>query len=192
MANIVIGLALDSFGAESLALIGLTLLVLNYLGAFLCRPLLPGKLTVEDRKPKEAKGKLAGAYLVPMIALFVVNFLLWASHTPLYLYLSVYLQDMGWTGSMISLAWNLGVIFEIGLFAMFSILEKRVALTTILRSAIVFTVVRWAIMATQTSVSAILFAQLLHLFSFGACYLCLLYTSPSPRDATLSRMPSSA
>ena len=24
------------------------------------------------------------------------------------------------------------------------------------------------------------------------CYLCLLYTSPSPRDATLSRMPSSA
>ena len=26
----------------------------------------------------------------------------------------------------------------------------------------------------------------------GQCYLCLLYTSPSPRDATLSRMPSSA
>ena len=24
------------------------------------------------------------------------------------------------------------------------------------------------------------------------CLLCLLYTSPSPRDATLSRMPSSA
>ena len=24
------------------------------------------------------------------------------------------------------------------------------------------------------------------------CYACLLYTSPSPRDATLSRMPSSA
>ena len=39
-------------------------------------------------------------------------------------------------------------------------------------------------------------------FMFGAvkalyvemfvCYICLLYTSPSPRDATLSRMPSSA
>ena len=26
----------------------------------------------------------------------------------------------------------------------------------------------------------------------GVVYLCLLYTSPSPRDATLSRMPSSA
>ena len=27
---------------------------------------------------------------------------------------------------------------------------------------------------------------------FGYVYRCLLYTSPSPRDATLSRMPSSA
>ena len=26
----------------------------------------------------------------------------------------------------------------------------------------------------------------------GSNYICLLYTSPSPRDATLSRMPSSA
>ena len=26
----------------------------------------------------------------------------------------------------------------------------------------------------------------------GMCIACLLYTSPSPRDATLSRMPSSA
>ena len=28
--------------------------------------------------------------------------------------------------------------------------------------------------------------------SIGEFYTCLLYTSPSPRDATLSRMPSSA
>ena len=28
--------------------------------------------------------------------------------------------------------------------------------------------------------------------SFNNFYTCLLYTSPSPRDATLSRMPSSA
>ena len=29
-------------------------------------------------------------------------------------------------------------------------------------------------------------------FVFNGAYACLLYTSPSPRDATLSRMPSSA
>ena len=31
-----------------------------------------------------------------------------------------------------------------------------------------------------------------HLKTMGATLSCLLYTSPSPRDATLSRMPSSA
>ena len=31
-----------------------------------------------------------------------------------------------------------------------------------------------------------------HLFLDGKKITCLLYTSPSPRDATLSRMPSSA
>ena len=29
-------------------------------------------------------------------------------------------------------------------------------------------------------------------FDFGAVYTCLLYTSPSPRDLSTSRMPSSA
>ena len=41
-----------------------------------------------------------------------------------------------------------------------------------------------------------IFWALLHIQGFvtysGLCYICLLYTSPSPRDATLSRMPSSA
>ena len=32
----------------------------------------------------------------------------------------------------------------------------------------------------------------LTLYAEGPCNNCLLYTSPSPRDATLSRMPSSA
>ena len=32
----------------------------------------------------------------------------------------------------------------------------------------------------------------LYVYVYMYVYICLLYTSPSPRDATLSRMPSSA
>ena len=39
---------------------------------------------------------------------------------------------------------------------------------------------------------AILKTQLIQGIGFGLLKGCLLYTSPSPRDATLSRMPSSA
>ena len=35
-------------------------------------------------------------------------------------------------------------------------------------------------------------AELAKHASAASCWVCLLYTSPSPRDATLSRMPSSA
>ena len=35
-------------------------------------------------------------------------------------------------------------------------------------------------------------AIIIHAASYGEYEICLLYTSPSPRDATLSRMPSSA
>ena len=34
--------------------------------------------------------------------------------------------------------------------------------------------------------------SIFNVFSFGHYYVCLLYTSPSPRDRTRSRMPSSA
>ena len=37
-----------------------------------------------------------------------------------------------------------------------------------------------------------LVAQLGYSGTIAGCSFCLLYTSPSPRDATLSRMPSSA
>ena len=35
-------------------------------------------------------------------------------------------------------------------------------------------------------------SQLMTMMNGSSSQLCLLYTSPSPRDATLSRMPSSA
>ena len=47
----------------------------------------------------------------------------------------------------------------------------------------------------STIISAILGWILIGGYSFGLFHVvqsCLLYTSPSPRDATLSRMPSSA
>ena len=44
----------------------------------------------------------------------------------------------------------------------------------------------------QTNFSKNLFSPILIGMAFAFGWTCLLYTSPSPRDATLSRMPSSA
>ena len=46
--------------------------------------------------------------------------------------------------------------------------------------------------STNLSLEALSIAEAAHLFRRNTYRSCLLYTSPSPRDATLSRMPSSA
>ena len=46
--------------------------------------------------------------------------------------------------------------------------------------------------STRMSVKFYLIAMLFILFDIEVVFLCLLYTSPSPRDGLLSRMPSSA
>ena len=49
---------------------------------------------------------------------------------------------------------------------------------------------RIAAVLTDERVDELIVAQ--GRYQIGDVYFCLLYTSPSPRDATLSRMPSSA
>ena len=52
-----------------------------------------------------------------------------------------------------------------------------------------------SLILTYPGVKAVFFHRIANFFSTAKVHLiasCLLYTSPSPRDATLSRMPSSA
>ena len=48
------------------------------------------------------------------------------------------------------------------------------------------------LIATETITEDMQTGLRLHAKGWKSLYICLLYTSPSPRDATLSRMPSSA
>ena len=57
--------------------------------------------------------------------------------------------------------------------------------------AVMFLNTRSAVLQTLSSVNFINFGNN-NIYKAGKAFACLLYTSPSPRDATLSRMPSSA
>ena len=56
-----------------------------------------------------------------------------------------------------------------------------------------FYLISYGVKSVQSNLAAILMSTTpLSSTILGHYYTCLLYTSPSPRDATLSRMPSSA
>ena len=56
-------------------------------------------------------------------------------------------------------------------------------------------IVRYTVLSTMPVIIEFILYLGIFAYYFGVAYvmvICLLYTSPSPRDATLSRMPSSA
>ena len=96
--------------------------------------------------------------------------LITASHSAAYIYLSIYLRALKWSASEISWAWNIGVFAEVLMFAFFSKFEKRFGLLGSLFLSSVFAAIRWYILATYDQKIVILLSQLLHSFSFAACY----------------------
>jgi MFS transporter, PPP family, 3-phenylpropionic acid transporter len=103
--------------------------------------------------------------------LFLSVSLIWLSHAPFYVYLSLYLQSIGWSSSEISLAWNIGVIAEILLFLFFRRISVKFSLRKVLLVSMLITVIRWVVMGYFQNFYVLLFSQILHAFSFGACYL---------------------
>ena len=89
---------------------------------------------------------------------------------------------------------NLFLIFGAVFFA-FSLVSKRVQ-GTIITPPILFTVGGFCLASILADTAGLSYNEGgLHVLAELTLILvlaCLLYTSPSPRDATLSRMPSSA
>ncbi len=58
-----------------------------------------------------------------------------AAHGVVYTYLFYLLNELGWSGERISLAWNIGVVTEIVMFLLFARLRRRFTLWFILRAS---------------------------------------------------------
>jgi PPP family 3-phenylpropionic acid transporter len=108
------------------------------------------------------------------IPLLLINFLNWGSHAVSGIYLSLYLESLGWSKTLISLAWGTAIAGEVGMFLLAKSLLDRVPLSALLLVNLYMSLLRWVLLATTASVSSILLANLLHAFSFAANYLCLL------------------
>mgnify|MGYP000728182399 CR=1 FL=1 len=101
-------------------------------------------------------------------ALLVVCVLMQASHGPYYTFYSLYLQDHGYTRSVIGQLWALGVVAEIGIFLVLHRLSQRFTLRSLLWVSLVLASVRWLMIGWWAdSLLILLLAQLLHAATFG-------------------------
>ncbi len=111
-----------------------------------------------------------------VIAFFVVYMLLQLAHGPYYVFYSIYLNQFNYTSSVIGLLWALGVAAEVLLFVLMKRILVWFSLRSILLLSIFFSICRWLIIAFYVeSLSAMIFAQLLHAASFGSSHVVAIH-----------------
>ena len=112
----------------------------------------------------------------PVIALFLICFLIQFVHGPFYAYFTIYMQEQGYTTYTIGWFWAIGVIAEVLVFLYCSTLLRRYSITRLLVIVIMATALRWLLLAYyQDQFAVVLFAQSLHAITFGVYHAVLIY-----------------
>ena len=112
----------------------------------------------------------------PIIALFVICFLIQFVHGPYYAYFTIYMQEQGYTTHTIGWFWAVGVIAEVLVFIYCSTLLRRYSVTRLLFIVIAATALRWLLLAYyQDHIAVVLFAQSLHAITFGVYHAVLIH-----------------
>ncbi len=152
----------DRFGVQWLPIIVLLLLAGIWLNTLLVKE-RPGQVAhVEQASLIETLSQPV------VIALLVTCFLAQASHGPYYAFFSIYLQDHGYSTSLIGQLWALGVAAEVGVFLLMHRWLPHYGARYLLLAALLITAVRWFLIAAWVdSLPVLLFAQLMHAASFG-------------------------
>ncbi len=116
-----------------------------------------------------AQVKLKQILLRPeVLALIVVCFLSQASHGAYYTFYTLYMEDYGYSRSVIGQLWALGVIAEVLVFLVMHRLVPYFGLRKLFLVTFLLTALRWLLIAVYAdSLTVMLFAQTLHAASFG-------------------------
>lgn len=103
-----------------------------------------------------------------VLGFFLACFLLKASHGPYYAFFSIYLEEVGYSSSMIGILWAVGVVAEILLFLVMHHLLPRFGARWLMTVAMLLSALRWVLIAAAPQMlPVLLFAQALHAASFG-------------------------
>lgn len=103
-----------------------------------------------------------------VLGLLVICFLMQLGHGPYYTFYSIYMQDYGYSLSLIGFLWALGVLAEVLIFMRMHKLVPKFGLKRLLIISLLLAAVRWLIIAfVPMSLPLMVLAQILHAATFG-------------------------
>jgi PPP family 3-phenylpropionic acid transporter len=103
-----------------------------------------------------------------VIALFLVCFIMQASHGPYYTFYTIYLKDYGYSSEFIGQLWAFSIIPEVLIFLVMHHFLTRYPLKYLLILSLALASLRWILIGYYVEyLSILLFAQILHAASFA-------------------------
>ncbi|HSP32204.1 MAG TPA: MFS transporter, partial [Halomonas sp.] len=168
-----LGLLLQIFSLDvyPMAMLGIML------GIFFCSLTVPAApATKPNHNVINAEGFLRSLRRSGVLAFFLCAGLMQFSHGPYYTFLTLHLEALGYSRSVIGLLWALGVVAEILLFLVMARVLARFTLKQLLVTSLLLAALRWLLLGTLAdSLSALLFAQLLHAATFGCFHVAAIH-----------------
>jgi len=98
-------------------------------------------------------------------------FMMLVSHGTYYGFLSIHLENLGFSGSFIGIAWAVASTAEILVMVNSERILRRFSHEKILMAAFGTAVIRWGILYFATAAPLILFSQILHALTYGAFHV---------------------
>ncbi|MEM6294147.1 MAG: MFS transporter [Myxococcota bacterium] len=119
-------------------------------------------------KPTDAgRGKPSKSH----VAFLVTTGFLHASHAMLYAFGTAHWRAIGIGDTTIGQLWSVGVLAEIGLFAIGGLAQRRLGSAGLLSIAAVAGIARWPLLSVATTPGSLFAVQLLHAGTFAALHL---------------------
>ena len=162
--SILVGAAADRYGIDAIYVA-----IILTSGFLLFVSILLPAIKTETEKGKVPFFK---PLALPNFPLFVVTVsLLLSTHAGLYGFSAIHWANLGYTNAEITLFWVIGVIAEIGMFAVSGRLIGRFGATPMIAVAALGGMVRWVLLAVASSPYVLGFAQTLHALTFALLYM---------------------
>ncbi|WP_455375507.1 MFS transporter [Kaarinaea lacus] len=162
VAVIILGSLLEQKGATVLPVA----LIILFTGIWLTSIIVPEQAAshlVLDHAPIQEVLKRPA-----VIALLLACFLMQMSHGPYYTFYTIYLEEHGYSRTLIGQLWSLGVVAEVILFLLMHLLVPKLGLRFLLLIALLLASLRWILVGYFVDMLWVLIlAQTLHAASFG-------------------------
>lgn len=150
-----------------------SLLALPWVLIFLLALIWVSSLFVSEKTTNtqhESTEGLASIVRKPVVIAFLVScFLLQLAHGPYYAFFSIYLEDYGYSRTLIGQLWGLGVVAEVLLFLVMHRLFARFSVRIILLVTLTIACLRWLLIGFfAENIMVLIVAQCMHAATFGS------------------------